>query len=114
MTGPDRIDTCVPTQGTRNCNRASLYRIDNKNPNTPNIEEGQRLRALVSSLPFCVHQTSMEGRITSINEGGLAMLGPEDEKDILGCRICISRVRGGPRPDCQLARPRRGRQVIGV
>ena len=43
-------------------------------------------RLLVENSPMCIHEISMDGRITSMNRSGLLMMGLRDECEIQGYR----------------------------
>jgi diguanylate cyclase (GGDEF)-like protein/PAS domain S-box-containing protein len=44
----------------------------------------QRFRSLVENAPICIHEIDHEGRFLSMNPAGLAMLGLQEEREILG------------------------------
>ncbi|TAN48505.1 MAG: PAS domain S-box protein [Methylococcaceae bacterium] len=44
----------------------------------------QRLRLIVQSSPFCVHEIDRQGRLLSMNPAGLTMLGVKRESEVLG------------------------------
>lgn len=48
------------------------------------LESNDRYKALIDNLPFCVHEINMEGKLISMNKGGLKMLSLTKESDVLG------------------------------
>ena len=47
-------------------------------------ESESRHRLLVENSPVCIHEIDMDGRITSMNQAGLLMMGVEDECTVRG------------------------------
>jgi len=43
-----------------------------------------RYRSLVDHAPICIHELSLDGKITSMNRSGLDMMGLDREEDVLG------------------------------
>ncbi|MFT7521468.1 MAG: PAS domain S-box-containing protein [Kiritimatiellia bacterium] len=58
--------------------------MSHSDDNSAPLGVDQRLQTLVANLPFCVHEIDLQGRITSMNSGGLKMFGLEDEAQIVG------------------------------
>jgi PAS domain S-box-containing protein len=42
------------------------------------------LKEVLEHLPICIHEISMDGKITSMNQAGIDMLGGMEEEDIIG------------------------------
>ena len=60
----------------------------------------ERYRTLVDCAPYCIHELDTQGRLTSMNRAGLAMLGVVDEDairgtDYLKCVVPNDRARLG-------------------
>ena len=47
-------------------------------------ESERRNRSLVQSIPFCIHEIDLNGRILSMNAAGQKMIGIKDEAEIIG------------------------------
>lgn len=47
-------------------------------------ESEEKNRLLIENSPYCIHELDIEGRIISMNNAGLRMLGMEEESEILG------------------------------
>jgi len=75
----------------------SLYRSFSRMMEQINLRKAERQRAedtlkqsenkfrtLVQSAPVCIHEINLEGRLTSMNNTGLKMMGFDDELAILG------------------------------
>ena len=50
-----------------------------------------RNRLLIENSPFCIHEADLQGKVTSMNRAGLAMLGLTDESQVRG-RPCLDAV----------------------
>ncbi|MDR4495519.1 MAG: PAS domain S-box protein [Nitrospirales bacterium] len=53
-----------------------------------------RFRSLVDHVPFCIYEIGLDGRVSSMNRAGQAMIGAEDESHVLG-RSYLQLVEGG-------------------
>ncbi len=45
----------------------------------------QRFRSLIEHIPFCIHEISLDGKISSMNQAGQKMIGIQHESEIIGC-----------------------------
>ncbi len=45
----------------------------------------ERFRSLIEHIPFCIHEMSLDGNISSMNKAGQRMIGIENESEIIGC-----------------------------
>ncbi len=43
-----------------------------------------RFRSLIEHVPFCIHEIELDGKISSMNQAGLSMMGIESESQIIG------------------------------
>jgi PAS domain S-box-containing protein len=57
------------------------------------LNSEHRFRVLVETAPVCIHEIDLEGRISSMNPAGLAMLGVEHERDVCGMRYLDAMCR---------------------
>lgn len=48
------------------------------------VRSEQRFRSLVKSAPVCIHEISREGRVVSMNDAGLRMMGVQREDEVCG------------------------------
>lgn len=61
------------------------YNITDRAVAEKNLAESERrYRTLISNSPFCIHELDREGKLLSINDAGLEMMGIDNREDFLG------------------------------